>query len=703
MIGLCLLVIFSSAIGQNFSFNYGTNGARVCLAEAEVDMTAPSVKIKLLDAASNTTNITKIYRRPLYAPGSAWVLAAASLPAGTTQWIDVNVNAGEVWEYQVKRIGTWSYNSQAYNATGYTVGSLMKDNSNYQGRMILLVADNISTGLAAKYKRLKKELTGEGWFVNELIVPKAVGWDNGNAVVGIRNQIATLYNNAPANDKPKVLFILGHVPMPRSGSTSVTSPDGHNQNMGARGCDGYYADINGVYTDTTATFNPGGLQTPLAINLPGDYKWDQDFFPSSLEMAFGRVDFEDLTSTTLTELQFTENYLDRLSSYKTVAAGFDMGNKTGFFYGYDNSNDGSYRTLPDLSKAANVYQNTAGAPHPQWVQTNGPFKVYMQNSNFPDLTEWTTYGMNATVYSSDQSYWGFNDEPQDFYYSRIRALLSLNTKCLVTLWTTSAINSFHQACMGDPLGLAVKETMNHNPINNNVEKPQQNWDAADWWNRTHLSYNGDPTLRLYQLSPASTLTITNQSNTPVLSWTASPDALVTGYHLYKSSSEFGIFNRITSISLSALSYTLTNYVDSTWYMVRAVKTEESGCGKFINPSMGTFVLGANLGFTTTTTGTTTPTDTTGTPTGTTTTSIIERTEDLYVRIFPNPANCMVYVDAGYDLQSLQMMSSDGRLVLELTGLHTKQLSINVSSLAQGIYILKISGKEKTVMRKVVIK
>ncbi len=78
--------------------------------------------------------------------------------------------------------------------------------------------------------------------------------------------------------------------MPRSGSTSVTAPDEHDQNKGARGCDGYYADIDGIYTDTN-TYNPGGLETPLAINLPGDYKWDQDFFPSASGNGFWQSRF----------------------------------------------------------------------------------------------------------------------------------------------------------------------------------------------------------------------------------------------------------------------------------------------------------------------------------------------------------------------------------------------------------------------------
>lgn len=672
-----LLLVSGKLTAQNFAFNYNTSGKRVCLAEAEVNLTAPSVTVKLLDATSNTSNTTNIYRRPLYGTGADWVLVASNLPAGTTQWTDVNVSSGQTWEYKIKRTGTWSYGGQNYDATGYTVGSLLKDNANYQGQMILLVADNIANGLPAKYRRLKKELTGDGWLVNEIIVAKASGWDSGDTVVGIRNKIKTVYNNAPAGDKPKMLFILGHVSMPRSGSSLVTSPDGHDQNKGARGCDGYYADIDGVYTDVS-TFNPGGLETPLAVNLPGDFKWDQDFYPSSLEMAFGRVDFADLSDNSLSEIQFTERYLDRLSNYKMVAPGADMGDKTGFFVGYDNSNDGSYRTLPNLSKSANVLQNTAGAPHPQWIQNNGPFKVYMQNANFPEPGEWDTYGMNATVYSSDQSYWGFNDEPQSFYYSRIRGLLAANTKCLVTLWTTSAVNFFYQACSGEPLGKAVKEIMNHNAVNNNVEKPQQNWDASDWWNRTHFAYNGDPTLRLYQLQPPSNLVFHAGTNQSVLSWTASPDPEVMGYHVYKSTTEFGIYNRVTSALVTGVNYTENNGTENSWYMVRAVKTEESGCGKFLHPSAGIFVMG-NIAL-----------------------SVAENQPETKMEIFPNPADHALTVITDYPMESIRIFTSEGRAVLTMENLNQQETAIDVSGLRPGIYLVETKTGSRSNVKRIIV-
>ena len=188
-------------------------------------------------------------------------------------------------------------------------------------------------------------------------------------------------------------------------------------------------------------------------------------------MAFGRVDFADLTEISTPEITLIENYLDRLSHYRNVSDGFYMGEKSAFYFGYNNSNDGSYRSLVNISKPENVFQKTDNSNHNQWVLNNGPFKIYMQNVTIPNLDDWLNYGMNATVYSSDQSYWGFGDVPQPLgVYSRIRTLLGMESKCLVALWTTMGINIFYQSCDGLSIGEAMKEIINHNEVNQYLEK-----------------------------------------------------------------------------------------------------------------------------------------------------------------------------------------------------------------------------------------
>ncbi len=591
---LILIICFSTTKAQtfsNFSSNYSNYGQRVCIVETTVNTITPSITINMLDASSNTNNVTSIYRRPLN--NDAWVLQVSNLPAGTTSWTDNNVTLGEAWEYQVRRTSSYTFNGTNYNAIGYTCAALLYDQTNYKGQMILLVAQSLINNISTKITRLKKDLTADGWFVNEIVVADATSWDSGNEVVSIKNQITTIYNNAPVLDKPKALFIVGHVPLPRSGSTNVVAPDEHEENAGARGADSYYADINGVWTDL-ATFSPAGLVTPLAANLPNDFKLDQDFLPSDVEMAYGRIDFKDLTDISNTELFLTEQYLDRLHNYKTVSPGFFMGSKSVFDFGYDNSNDQSLRCLPNISGINNVYESaTSSQYNGAYLNANGPFAINMQNSGVPEITDWQTNGMPATIFSSDQSYWGFGDVPQNnSFYSRIRALLAVNTKCLITLWTTTAANQFHQLAIGETFGESLRQVINHNITNNRLERPFQQYDTPDWLNRTHMTMYGDPTLRIYQVYPASNLSINNVGNTALLNWDASTDANIIGYHVYKSTTEFGKYIRITNIPITNTSYSDATFVSGNWYMVRAIRYQTTGSGTFINASAGIFVQGS---------------------------------------------------------------------------------------------------------------
>ena len=574
----------------NYSSNFATYGQRVCLVQTTVNIAAPSITIDFLDAPGNTSYATSVYRRPLN--GSGWTLQVSNLPAGTLSWTDVNVSAGQVWEYQIRRSSPWIFGGINFDAIGYTCGAVLYDQTNYKGQMILLVTQSLVNNLSTKITRLKKDLTGDGWYVNQLTVPDAVGWDSGSDVVTIKNQIVTIYNNAPGGDKPKALFILGHVPFPRSGSTNVNAPDQHNENRGARGADSYNADIDGIWTDA-ATFNPGGLQTPLAINLPNDFKFDQDFLPSNVEMAFGRVDFRDITDFAVSETTLTEQYLDRLHNYRQVNAGFFMGSKTTFDFGYANSNDQSLRNLPNISTNSQVYENsTASGYNAAYLSANGPFAVNMQNIGFPDINDWISNGMPATIFSSDQSYWGWGDVPQDnTVYSKIRALLGADTKCLITLWTTTAANQFNKIAIGETFGQSLQQAINYNTTNNSLERPRQSFDTQNWLYRTHLTMYGDPTLRIYQVYPPSNLVIANINNSAQLSWTASTDANLVGYHIYKSTTEFGIFQRLTNAPITTLTYTDPDYQNGNWYMVRALRYQTTGSGTFINPSQGIFSEG----------------------------------------------------------------------------------------------------------------
>lgn len=659
-----LLVLFLTIQLQaqfNFNYNFNSNGRRVCLIQSSINANNPSVTIEFLDKFSNTSEPYSIKRRSLNGTNSDWVTLASNISPTSLNWTDNSVLLGEVYEYQVRRSTT------SGDAIGHLTVGVNYDQTNYKGKMILVVDNSFQTSLAVELLQLKKDLTNEGWNVIELYVPRATTWETEASVVTVKNAIVAAYNSAPINDKPTHLFLLGHIPIARSGQNAI-APDNHDVNKGARGSDCYYADIDGVYTDT-ATYNPGGINS-MAINLPNDFKWDQDFIPSSLEMAFGRVDFANITSFSISEENLLRSYLTRLHNYRIVANGLDMGEKTAFRTGYDNSNDGSYRSLIPISGASNVDYYSGSLPFPQWVQNNGPYQIFMQNSLIPNLNDWNTYGMDATIFSSDQSYWGYWEEPEGFTYAKIRALLAANTKCLGAIYTTTAINTFHQPAMGETMGWSCKRIMDHNLTNNLLEKQQQSYDTSEFWNRTHFQYHGDPTLRLFQVKPASNLQASVLGSEITLNWNASTETGIIGYHVYKSSTEFGMYFKLTSAPISVLNYTDSSYNATDWYMVKAIKLQTTGSGTYQNPSIGISNNVASL----------------------TTKSFDFET----VSVSPNPAKEILLISASENIQSYQIIDLQGKVVLEQA---FDKNSINISQLENGVYFIKLFSLDKNSTKK----
>lgn len=658
-ITLLLICFFSAQIYAqfNFAYNFNTTGRRVCLVNATATESPAAITLHLLENIFNTAETYTIKRRPINGSAADWTTVASGLL--NASWTDNNVSIGTVYEYQVSRTTTSGV------ATGYVTACLRYDQTNYKGQMILVIDNSFQNSLSPEILQLKQDLTYEGWLVNEIYAPRATTWATEPAIITLKNNIAAIYNNAPANDKPTHLFLLGHLPIARSGLGAV-APDDHDQNKGARGADCFYADIDGIFTDT-ATFNPGNIN-PLAVNLPGDLKWDQDFIPSALEMAFGRVDFADLTGVTQSEENLLRSYLNRLHSYRTVASGFDMGNKTAFNNGYANSTDGSYRSLIPISGAANVDYYSGTLPYPQWVAQNGPYQIFMQNVQAPDSAQWQTYGMESTIFSSDQSYWGYWDEPLSFNYGKIRELLSKNTKCLGMVYTTTAINIFHQPGMGETMGWSCKRIMDHNLTDNLYQKPEQPYDTNQFWNRTHFQYHGDPTLRLNQVKPPTNVQV-SLSGGHMISWTASADTDIVGYHVYKSYTEFGPFLRMTTTPITALSFTDMDIAAVVrHYIVKAVKLETTGSGTYLNPSIGVLATPAlhNATFGNSTFG-----------------------------IYPNPANDWVYIETSMEIAQTTLFDLQGKNLRKIIG---DVRSIPLEGLETGVYLLRIEstdGQSKT--------
>jgi hypothetical protein len=133
--------------------------------------------------------------------------------------------------------------------------------------------------------------------------------------------------------------------------------------------------------------------------------------------------------------------------------------------------------------------------------------------------------------------------------------------------------------LGETIGRCVLQSQNNNT--NGLYAP---WDQGS--HQVHIALHGDPTLKMFPVVPAGSLTIATEPGRANLSWSGSTDAAIAGYHVYRSTSPDGPFARLTSEPVAALSYSDTPAAASYVYMVRAIKLEETGSGTFYNPSEG---------------------------------------------------------------------------------------------------------------------
>jgi len=76
---------------------------------------------------------------------------------------------------------------------------------------------------------------------------------------------------------------------------------------------------------------------------------------------------------------------------------------------------------------------------------------------------------------------------------------------------------------------------------------------------------------------------------------------------------------------------------------------------------------------------------------------IEEFEKNAVRIYPNPTSGLIYIDAA-DVTKVQVFDISGKIIKEIK--NTAQ--IDVSGIAQGIYLLKLFVNEGTVTHKIIV-
>ena len=398
--------------------------------------------------------------------GLAWGLPIAQLTGDDTSFLVENIDQSKVYEFRVLR------NGASINASGFLYSGIEYRLEAFTQTQIIVVETNVYEQLSATIESYQSQLESES--IETILVIANID----DSVESVKAQIIDAATMATGNEIS--VFLLGNVPVPYSGNIG---PDGHSNHIGAWPSDGYYADLNGAWTDNSVTNVTGG--SSRTHNVPGDGKFDQSTFPSSVELAVGRADFSGLPLFTEDEIGLTEKYLlknmaFRLGEIPTQFRGL-VENNFGLAEGFGQN---GYKNLTALVGRDNTFRRDYDSLLTEsylWSYGAGGGN-YQGASGISNTTRFSTDSLQTVFTMLFGSYFGDWDVNNNF----LRAALASGTT-LSNAWAGRPNWYFHPMGMGFNLGHCAKIAMN----NSNTYEP------GFGGRQIHIALMGDPSLKMF--------------------------------------------------------------------------------------------------------------------------------------------------------------------------------------------------------------
>lgn len=525
---------------------------------ADVDTATPSITIHWQTDPNADGYV--LHRKE--AGDISWTRFIGNFSPKDSMYIDTSVIAGHGYEYRIIK----SFSGKT--AYSYIYVGMELPAIEARGILILLIDSIANDSLHMEISTLKRDLTGDGWEVKTLLAGR------NESTTDVKAKIVDVYNEDPGNTKS--LFILGHVPVPYSGNIG---PDGHQNHIGAWPADVYYGELTGIWTDNSV--NTDKPSDPRNKNFPGDGKFDQSFIPGYMELEVGRVDFYDMPAFASSEMELLRSYLKKDHAYRqklfeAVRRALVDDNFGGF--GGEAFAANAWRNFPLLVGSDSIfaldyrsemnsksYLLSYGCGGGSYTSANGIGKT-------SDLAGDSIQSIFTFLFGS---YFGDWDKRDNF----LRAAIAQGTT-LINAWAGRPNWHLHYMAMGHTIGHAARLTQNSSGATYKT-----NYGAR----MIHIALMGDPSLRADIIAPPDHLIAVYDSAKMHLSWTPSRDP-VSGYYIYRSTEPNRGFYRIHDEIIKDTSFTDSCVIEagSYFYMLRAVKLEETFAGSYYNLSQGVF-------------------------------------------------------------------------------------------------------------------
>jgi hypothetical protein len=583
----CLLSIFAQVPpghAQDLTSEYSVQ------VGATAQASPPQIRLSWPPDHITRPSSYKLYRKRVIE--TAWG-ASVSLPGTSTTYVDNDVSVGTAYEYQIVK------STPHYTGYGYLCSGIEVPMTENRGTLLLVVDKTYAAQLAEELVQLQQDLTGDGWVVRRLDV------NRGDSVVQVKSLIKAQYQTAPA--QVKCVFLFGHVPVPYSGDIA---PDGHEpEHRGAWPCDGYYGDMDGVWTDRT-------VRDTQAVearnhNVPGDGKFDQSTFPAPLKLMVGRVDLANMPGGRIagsaaafpSELELLRNYLRKDHMFRTRQFELPRRGFVGDYFGAHNGEafaasgwrnfsamfgDSKVLSLPDQGTWISKLSGTpclcaygCGPGTYEYIEGLGNADGHHAGTS-AQLVQQDIKAAFVLLYGSWLGDW-------DAQNNMLRSVLATPSYGLASVWSGRPHWFLHHMALGETIGFGTRLTQNN--ASDGLYRSYVNTAAG----QVHLALMGDPTLRLHYVAPPENLTSTTNDAAITLRWTESNDAVL-GYHVYRAVNSDGPYSRLTAVPITCTSFTDRSPDRAASYMVRAVKLESTASGTYFNVSQGALLPGDGASF-----------------------------------------------------------------------------------------------------------
>lgn len=493
--------------------------------------------------------------------GLTWV-PQATLPRSTTTWTDFSVTPGIVYEYQffIPADENFLYPTAAYASCG--IEAPLVDE---RGKVLLVLDSSIANSLTQELQRFEMDLVGDGWTVERL----NFGREGTATPESLRSEIQVRHAASPIAS----IILFGHLPVVTSG---LIRPDEHE--LYRQPTDLFYADVDGVWSDVLSTSEPDQQNY-----YPNDGHYDDTIVPGPnhrIEIPIGRVDFANMPAWSQGETELLRLYLEKNHNFRHLRYTVPrMACITAMAYDESPVEAAAVVGMLGPSNTLEVYEEVTEQSQPfLW----GLAGRHWNGALYPDFRFQSQFTVN---FLSGKQVWQYDN-------NTMRAMLTMPWYGLTCFWGVRPNWFFHHTGMGETIGYSNFRTVNNN----------DNADPADGHDYTpidevsgqldgmvHINLMGDPTLRVHPVAPAENLVAVMDGSGVDLSWGASSDTAVIGYHLYVSQNPLQAFSRLTTEPLSGFSFRHESVPNATtYYMVRSVKLESNPNGTYWNAGQGIF-------------------------------------------------------------------------------------------------------------------